>query len=101
MTDRAKKKRTIVIEGTVPGIILYAPIGEDISDSQLELERDNVIIRESIETFTGFVDAKDSYTNGHSKKVADYTRMIAQQMGYEGEELDCYCFSRLWTIRVA
>lgn len=41
-----------------------------------------------IETFTGFIDAKDPYTNGHSKRVADYTRMIAEKMGYEGEELD-------------
>ncbi len=120
-------------EGTTPGIILYAPIDEDITDSTIELdyrfhrlitneplfwvslvelgiwmivliiylitsaqikkynerhERDNVIIRESIETFTGFIDAKDPYTNGHSKRVADYTRMIAEKMGYEGEELD-------------
>ena len=120
-------------EGTVPGFILYTPIGEDISDSVLEIEytfhrllvreplfwislalicvwfillisffitsvqikkynerheHDNVIIRESIETFTGFIDAKDTYTNGHSKRVAAYTRLIAEEMGYEGEELD-------------
>ena len=51
-------------------------------------ERDNVIINESIETFTGFIDAKDPYTNGHSKRVASYTRLIAEQFGYEGEALD-------------
>ena len=51
-------------------------------------ERDNVIINESIETFIGFIDAKDPYTNGHSKRVATYTRLIAEKMGYEGEELD-------------
>ena len=51
-------------------------------------ERDNIIINESIETFTGFIDAKDPYTNGHSKRVAKYTRRIAKEMGYEGEELD-------------
>ncbi len=50
--------------------------------------RDNEIINESIETFTGFIDAKDSYTNGHSKRVAIYTKLIAQEMGYGGEELD-------------
>ena len=27
------------------------------------------MIRESIETFTGFIDAKDPYTNGHSNRV--------------------------------
>ena len=51
-------------------------------------QRDNVIINESIETFTGFIDAKDPYTNGHSKRVALYTKRIAEEMGYEGEELD-------------
>lgn len=120
-------------EGTTPGIILYAAIGESIEDSTLELdysfhrllqseplfwvslfalavwlivlivyevvsqklrmynerhERDNEIINESIETFTGFIDAKDPYTNGHSKRVAKYTRLIAKEMGYDGEELD-------------
>ena len=50
--------------------------------------RDNEIINESIETFTGFIDAKDPYTNGHSKRVAVYTRRIAKEMGYEGEALD-------------
>ncbi|MBR7060394.1 MAG: HD-GYP domain-containing protein [Eubacterium sp.] len=51
-------------------------------------KRDNIIINESIETFTGFIDAKDPYTNGHSKRVAIYTKQIAKEMGYEGEELD-------------
>ena len=132
-TENAMEVPIEPYEATTPGIILYAPIGDDISDSSMELsfrfhrlitseplfwlsvaeagiwlivliiyvitsaqikkyterhERDNAIIRESIETFIGFIDAKDSYTNGHSKRVADYTRMIAQKMGYEGEELD-------------
>ena len=51
-------------------------------------EHDNEIINESIETFTGFIDAKDPYTNGHSKRVAIYTRLIAKEMGYDGEDLD-------------
>ncbi len=51
-------------------------------------ERDNEIINESIETFTGFIDAKDPYTNGHSKRVALYTGRIAKEFGYSGEELD-------------
>lgn len=51
-------------------------------------EHDNEMIKEAIETFTGFIDAKDPYTNGHSNRVAEYTRMIAEEMGFEGEELD-------------
>ncbi|MBO4882284.1 MAG: HD-GYP domain-containing protein [Lachnospiraceae bacterium] len=120
-------------QGTVPGIIMYLAIGEELRGSEIELtytfhrlltsdvffwvavvgfavwliglliylitsaqikkykirhERDNEIIRESIETFTGFIDAKDPYTNGHSNRVADYTKAIAKEMGYSGEELD-------------
>ncbi len=120
-------------QGTVPGIILYAPISEEINGWVMEIEyrfhrqltgdvffwlsavvlllwvigltiniiisskirkyklrheRDNELIRESIETFTGFIDAKDPYTNGHSNRVAKYTRAIAEEMGYSGEELD-------------
>ena len=51
-------------------------------------EHDNMIINESIETFTGFIDAKDPYTNGHSKRVAKYSRRIAKELGFSGEELD-------------
>ncbi|MBO7449547.1 MAG: HD-GYP domain-containing protein [Clostridiales bacterium] len=51
-------------------------------------EHDLDMIMESIETFTGFIDAKDPYTNGHSNRVAQYTKLIAQSMGFEGEELD-------------
>lgn len=55
---------------------------------KLRHDRDNEIINESIETFTGFIDAKDKYTNGHSKRVAIYTKQIAERLGYTGEELD-------------
>ena len=90
-------------EGTTPGIIIYMPvslliwlvvlitfmiISGKIRKYNERHERDNVIINESIETFTGFIDAKVPYTNGHSKRVASYTRLIARQFGYEGEELD-------------
>ncbi len=117
-------------EVTVPGMILYAPIGEEIDGWTVDLqyrynkkvtkdlffwvsltgllgliainlitsvqikkyklrhEHDNEMIRESIETFTGFIDAKDPYTKGHSGRVAAYTKAIAREMGYSGEELD-------------
>jgi len=55
---------------------------------RLRHERDDEIINESIETLSGFIDAKDPYTNGHSKRVAIYTKLIAERMGFEGEELE-------------
>ncbi len=69
-------------------LIIYVITWAQIRKYNERHERDNEIIQESIETFTGFIDAKDPYTNGHSNRVAKYTRMIAEEMGYEGEELD-------------
>ena len=69
-------------------LIVYAIITAQIRKYAEWHERDNEIINESIETFTGFIDAKDPYTNGHSKRVAQYTKLIAKEMGYSGEELD-------------
>ncbi|WP_051227105.1 HD-GYP domain-containing protein [Butyrivibrio sp. MC2013] len=74
-------------------IWLLALINYAVSSSQIHKYnerhmRDNEIIQEAIETFIGFIDAKDPYTHGHSGRVAEYTRMIASKMGYKGEELD-------------
>ena len=69
-------------------LISFLITSAQIRKYQERHERDNVIINESIETFTGFIDAKDPYTNGHSKRVATYTKLIAEEFGYSGEELD-------------
>jgi HD-GYP domain-containing protein (c-di-GMP phosphodiesterase class II) len=69
-------------------LLVYMFTSAQIRRYQERHERDNEIINESIETFTGFIDAKDPYTNGHSKRVARYTRMIAKEFGYDGEDLD-------------
>ncbi len=39
-----------------------------------------------IETLVGTIDAKDKYTNGHSVRVAKYSRMIAERLGKNQEE---------------
>ena len=72
----------------VIGLIVLGFTSAQVKKYRERHERDNEIINESIETFTGFIDAKDPYTNGHSKRVAIYTRAIAREMGYEGEDLD-------------
>ena len=69
-------------------LVIFIITSIQIHKYKVRHERDNVIINESIETFTGFIDAKDPYTNGHSKRVALYTRLIAEELGFGGEELD-------------
>ena len=69
-------------------LIIYLVTFIQRKNFELIHEHDGEIIRESIETFTGFIDAKDPYTNGHSRRVAEYTKKIAENMGYKDEDLE-------------
>lgn len=41
-----------------------------------------------VQALASTIDAKDSYTNGHSTRVAQYSVMLAEKMGYTGEKLE-------------
>ena len=43
---------------------------------------------ESIEAIAKTIDVKDKYTNGHSLRVGRYAKIIAEELGIEGQELD-------------
>lgn len=43
------------------------------------------IINQSFITFANTIDAKDSYTKGHSQRVAYYSRELARRLGYDEE----------------
>ncbi len=54
-------------------------------------EHDNQIIEQTMKTFTNFIDNKDTYTQGHSTRVAAYVREMAKRMGMsEQEQLNIY-----------
>lgn len=44
------------------------------------------IIEESLKTFANIIDAKDKYTNGHSMRVAFYSRELARKLNLSEEE---------------
>ena len=52
--------------------------------------RDKKLTREIIEAFAKVVDLKDSYTQGHSFRVAHYTEMLAREMGCDEEAVEKY-----------
>jgi putative nucleotidyltransferase with HDIG domain len=58
-------------------------------------DRDALIIDQSITTFTNFLDAKDTYTKGHSIRVAIYAKEIARRYGIEDEELKTLYYATL------
>ena len=44
-------------------------------------ERDKMFIREMTEAVANTIDMKDKYTKGHSTRVAEYTVMLAEELG--------------------
>ncbi|HPF28948.1 MAG TPA: HD domain-containing protein, partial [Lachnospiraceae bacterium] len=51
-------------------------------------ELDMAVINQSISTFTGFIDAKDNYTKGHSTRVAAYSAEIARRLKLNEEDVE-------------
>ena len=48
------------------------------------------LIREIVEAFAKVIDMKDKYTNGHSSRVAEYTMMLARELGLDEETIEKY-----------
>ena len=53
-------------------------------------EEQKTLIREMVEAFARIIDMKDDYTRGHSTRVAEYTAMLARELGYDEEEVEKY-----------
>ena len=47
-----------------------------------------MLIHEISEAFAKVIDMKDTYTNGHSTRVAKYTAMLAEELGYDKETIE-------------
>lgn len=60
-------------------------------------ERDQVkrITFQTIAAITGIVDAKDQYTDEHSIRVAMYSSMIAEELGWSREDVDSLYYAAL------
>ena len=50
---------------------------------------------QTAEALANTIDAKDTYTNGHSRRVADYSRRIAEVLGKSEEECERVYFAAL------
>ncbi len=69
---------------------------QELYDKSLENEQMLIHI---VQTLAGTIDAKDTYTNGHSGRVAYYSKEIAKRFGYnESEQDDIYIMGLLHDI---
>lgn len=73
------------------GLVLQRIIFNQRQLTKQRQEHDNQIIEQTMKTFTNFIDNKDTYTQGHSTRVAAYVREMAKRMGMsEQEQLNIY-----------
>ena len=56
---------------------------EELKEQQMLIKK---VYVQTVTALSEAVDAKDRYTSGHSKRVAEYARLIAEKMGKSKEE---------------
>lgn len=69
-----------------------------ISDTEKRLhkqEQASKILQKTVTAFVKTVDLKDHYTNGHSFRVAKYTAMLCEELGYDEETTEKYYYIAL------
>lgn len=66
-------------------ILIYRKKTAALRKKQAESQK---LINEMTKVFSGCIDMKDAYTNGHSARVAKYTAMFAERLGKSKEEVE-------------
>lgn len=94
---------TLVLVVIVFYVYTLSSLGEEVGLArQRELEfykearkREAALFVETTEALANAIDAKDTYTHGHSARVAVLSRQIAKEAGYPKEECDKVYFAAL------
>ena len=74
----------------------YIMLEQEIKESQLKTEK---LTYQIMETLVQTIEAKDEYTKGHSRRVAQYSRVLAKKMGLdESEQKEIYFMGMLHDI---
>ena len=68
-------------------LVAFASVEVNLRKAHIRFKQDEHIIRQSIGVFTRFFEAKDTYTNGHSQRVAKYSRLIAEKLDFSDDKL--------------
>lgn len=65
---------------------LLAKVNEQTGELREKQHRIEELYLQTVTALSETVDAKERYTSGHSKRVAEYSRMIAKRLGKSKEE---------------
>ena len=69
---------------------LIEALSLQVNENRKMVEDLRYIYDDTIRAFAAAIDAKDSYTRGHSNRVASYAVAIGKEMGYSDEVLEGY-----------
>ncbi len=67
---------------------MVVTIDDYIGEVKAAGEKHKALTKDVMEALASAIDAKDRYTNGHSKRVAEYSRKIAEILGKTPEECE-------------
>ncbi len=76
---------TLRVRHTIELIRLQRDLASEVKKKTWEVERLSLQV---VKTLAEAIDAKDTYTNGHSGRVAKYAREIAKRFGYPEKKQD-------------
>ena len=78
----------VIVGGLLLAAVNVYLIGNKIKKAVEREEEYKAITLEAIEAIARTIDAKDTYTNGHSKRVGIYSREIAKALDMSEEEIE-------------
>ena len=80
------------VDNTLELIRLQTDLTSEVEKKTKELheehEKTERLMMQIVRALSSAVDEKDTYTNGHSTRVAEYSQQIAQRAGYTGKQLE-------------
>lgn len=98
--------QSLILVSLIFGIIIryqnraYEKKKQELDEAnEILSEANERITLQSMYTLAKTIDAKDRYTNGHSMRVAKYSKMIAERMEFSAEDIeDLYNMAMLHDI---
>ncbi|MCR5725088.1 MAG: response regulator [Treponema sp.] len=80
------------VRHTIKLVRLQSSLEQEVDRQTAEIREQNERIArmtlQIVQTLSGAIDAKDAYTNGHSLRVAEYSREIARRAGWSEQALN-------------
>ena len=73
----------------------HAQKADELEESERRRVQQNVMFEQTADALAGAIDAKDKYTNGHSRRVAEYSERIARAAGKTDDECEQIYFAAL------